>query len=184
MSPAPRIRRRLRRGDLDRITEHHGRLYPFEQGVDSTFEDFVAASIAAARRHGFPTEREAIWLVERDGAHAGSLGVTDEGGGVATLRWVVLDPSLRGRGLGRRLISEAIDHARAVGYSLIRLETFSDLTAAARIYRGLGFEVVDEETGPRWGRDEVTYQRYELDLRFRPEPRDRSRLGLRAPDPV
>jgi len=47
---------------------------------------------------------------------------------------------------------------------LVRLETFSALRAAAHIYLGYGFEVVSAETGPRWGRDEVTYQRYELAL--------------------
>ena len=36
-----------------------------------------------------------------------------------------------------------------------------DLRAAAHLYREHGFELVGAETGPRWGRAEITYQRYE-----------------------
>ena len=44
------------------------------------------------------------------------------------------------------------------------LETFSELNAAAHLYREHGFQVVSAETGPRWGRAEITYQRYEAEL--------------------
>jgi GNAT superfamily N-acetyltransferase len=158
------IRRELRPGDYGAIVRQHGRLYSREYGVDASFEAFVATSVARVGIRGFPGEREAIWIVERDGRFAGSLGLTDEGEATAMLRWVLLDPSLRGRGLGRRLIGEAVSTARDLGFELLRLETFSDLRAAAHIYRAHGFEVVNEETGPRWGRDRITYQRYELEL--------------------
>ena len=130
--------------------------------MDRTFEAQVAATVAAAGKRGFPREREGIWIVEVDGRHAGSVALTDEGDGLATLRWVVLDPDLRGHGLGRGLISEVVASAESFGYETIGLETFSELRAAARIYRSVGFQVVWEQSGPRWGRDEITYQRYEL----------------------
>jgi ribosomal protein S18 acetylase RimI-like enzyme len=96
--------------------------------------------------------------------HAGSLGLTDEGDGEARLRWFVLDPDLRGQGLGRRLLEEFLAEAKRFGHRRIVLETFSDLRAAAHLYRGHGFELVWAETKPRWGRADFTYQRYELDL--------------------
>jgi ribosomal protein S18 acetylase RimI-like enzyme len=164
VSPEPRIRRELRPGDLGAIVAHHGRVYGPEFGVDSTFEAHVAASVARAAARGFPSEREAICLVELGGEHAGSIGLTDEGNGQAALRWVVLDPALRGRGLGRRLVGEMVARARREGYARLWLETFSELRAAAHIYREHGFELLSEDTAPRWGRDEITYQRYELDL--------------------
>jgi ribosomal protein S18 acetylase RimI-like enzyme len=165
MSPGePTIRRELRPGDQGAIVAHHGRMYLDQYGLDSTFEGHVAASVAAAGKRGFPASNEGIWIVERDGEHAGSIGLTDEGEGLAMLRWVVLDPELRGRGLGRRLVEEVVAFAESAGYERIALETFSDLTAAARIYRSVGFEVEWEQRGPRWGRDDVTYQRYELEL--------------------
>jgi len=161
---APSIRRELRPGDLGAIIEHHGRTYAREYGVDSSFEAHVAAAVARAALRGFPGENEAIWIVERDGRHAGSLAMTDEGGGVACIRFFVLDSDLRGSGLGTQLLDELLDEARANGFAQAVLETFSDLTAAAHLYGERGFRVVSADTGPRWGRAEITYQRYEAEL--------------------
>jgi GNAT superfamily N-acetyltransferase len=166
------IRRELCPGDLGEIVALHGRLYGSEYGVDSSFEGFVASSVARAAIRGWPGEREGVWLVEEDGELRGCVGFTDEGEDVAVLRWFALEAPLRGRGLGRRLIEELIEEVRGHGYARIHLETFSDLSTAARIYRHHGFEVVYSETGPRWGREKITYQHYELDL---------SRRGERAP---
>jgi GNAT superfamily N-acetyltransferase len=158
------IRREFRVGDLDQIVSMHGRIYPRENHVDSSFVEKVAATTARATSRGFPTDREDIWIVERDGVFSGSMAFTDEGDGIAMVRWVLLDPSLRGSGLGRRMLGELLAEVEALGYSLVRLETFSELRAAAHLYRAYGFEVVGSDTGPRWGRDEITYQRYELRL--------------------
>lgn len=161
---SPTIRRELRPGDFGAIIEHHGRAYAREYGMDSGMEAHVAAAVARVALRGFPRETETIWIVERDGAHAGSLALTDEGDGTACLRFFLLDPDLRGSGLGRRLLDELLDAARVAGFDRLVLETFSDLEAAAHLYRERGFRVTDAETGPRWGRAEITYQRYELEL--------------------
>jgi GNAT superfamily N-acetyltransferase len=158
-----RIRRELRPGDLDSIVALHARLYPAEHDVDSEFVAHVADRIAEALAAGFPRDREAARLLDRDGELVGSLALTDEGDRVGCLRWFLIDPELRGRGLGRRLVAELIAEARRLGYRQLRLETFSDLRVAAAIYRDAGFELSSEETGPRWGR-EITYQHYALTL--------------------
>jgi N-acetylglutamate synthase-like GNAT family acetyltransferase len=157
------IRREPRAGDLEAIVEHHGRVYSREYRVNSDFKAMVAKSVAEAGSRGWPTEREAIWIVERDGLHAGSMGLTDEGD-TGVVRWVLLDPDLRGQGLGRRLLNELLAKAREIGYERLRLETFSDLRAAAHLYLEAGFRVVRQDTRPRWGRDSITYQHYELEL--------------------
>ena len=164
MNAEPTIRSELRAGDLGQILAQHGRIYGSEYVVDATFEGHVASTLANAAVRGFPSPREAIRIVELDGKHAGSLALTDEGDGVATIRWFVLGPAVRGRGLGRRLLGEVLDKAKEVGYAGVGLETFSELEAAAHLYLDHGFEVVWEDSAPRWGRDRVTYQRYELEL--------------------
>lgn len=169
MSDTVNIRRELRAGDIGAIIAQHGRLYADEYGVDSTFEAMVASSVAEAASDGFPSHREGLWIVEHGGSTGGSMAFTDESDGVAMVRWVLLEPSLRGMGLAHRMFGELLAEVEGHGYSLVRLETFSDLRAAARLYRAHGFEVVSAETGPRWGRAEITYQRYELEL---PRPID------------
>jgi ribosomal protein S18 acetylase RimI-like enzyme len=169
------IRRELRPGDLGAIIEHHGRLYSREYGLDTGMEAHVAAAVARVALRGFPRDTEAIWIVERDGRHAGSLAMTDEGDGTACVRFFLLDTDLRGRGLGRRLLEELLETARERGFERAVLETFSDLTAAAHLYLEHGFRVVNAETGPRWGRAELTYQRYEADLADSGNPASRER---------
>ena len=168
MSGSVEVRRELRPGDLGEIVAFHGRIYSREYGVDSRFEAMVASAVAEVGQRGWPGERDRVWIVQRDGELAGCLALTDEGDAGA-VRWFVLDPSVRGRGLGRRLLDELISEARDLGFERLRLETFSLLRAAAHLYRSHGFEVVEEDTRPRWGRDSITYQHYELELR--PSPR-------------
>jgi ribosomal protein S18 acetylase RimI-like enzyme len=160
----PRIRRELRPGDLGAIVAHHGQVYGEEYDVDASFEGHVASTIAQAALRGFPSSREAICIVEFEGEHAGSIALTDEGDGEALIRWFVFSPEVRGRGLGRRLLSEILGRASEIGYSRVSLETFSELEAAAHLYRDHGFEVVSADAAPRWGRDRIVYQRYELEL--------------------
>jgi GNAT superfamily N-acetyltransferase len=176
----PRIRRRLRAGDIGAIGEQHGRLYWREFGLDASFEADLARALYAAAERGWPSDREGIWIVERAEMLLGSLVLTDEGGGEARLRAFLLDPSLRGRGLGRRLLAELLERATAAGYELLSLLTFSELRAAAHLYVEHGFAVVSEETGPRWGLERMTYQRYELQLRAQ-ERNSRSAGSSAAP---
>jgi GNAT superfamily N-acetyltransferase len=164
MSAPPEIRRELRPGDYGAIVAQHGRVYAREYGLDASFEASVASAVARAATAGWPGAREGIWIIEQGGRFAGSLGLTDEGEGEAALHWFLLDASLRGHGLGRRLVGELVEKAEEMGYARIGLETFSELEAAGRIYRDHGFRLVGAEVGPRWGRAELTYQRYELEL--------------------
>jgi RimJ/RimL family protein N-acetyltransferase len=171
------IRSDLRLGDLDAIVALHARYYPPEYGFDSRFLAQVEARVAEALAAGFPGERDRVRIVERDGELAGSLALTDEGDGTGYLRWYLIEPALRGRGLGRRMVAELLDEARALGYLRLRLETFSELGTAAAIYRDAGFRVVAEETGPRWGREKITYQHYELEV----QPSSNTRRASSSP---
>jgi len=158
----PRIRRTLGPGDVGAIAEQHGRLYAREFGLDVSFEADLARALYEAAARGWPTEREGIWIVERSGEMSGSLVLTDEGGGTGRVRAFLLDPALRGRGLGKRLLGELLDRTREAGYARLVLETFSELRDAARLYTELGFVLRWSRTEPRWGMERMTYQRYEL----------------------
>jgi N-acetylglutamate synthase-like GNAT family acetyltransferase len=155
------IRHALRPGDIGYLTYLHGTLYARECGWDHTFEAYVAGPLAEfARSH---TAREQIWLVEKEGTLAGSIAIVQAAQDVAQLRWLLLHPDLRGSGLGRILVEDAISFCRKNGYRAIYLWTECKLIAAANLYRATGFQLTEEKTHELWG-TVVTEQRYDLEL--------------------
>jgi ribosomal protein S18 acetylase RimI-like enzyme len=157
------IRRTLRDGDTRAISDLHRRVYASEYGLNEAFVDSVQQGLDAAVARGWPAQDGAVWLPERGATLLGALGLTDEGDGLGRVRWFVLDPELRGRGLGRLLVAQLLDEARAAGLRQLELATFSRLTAAARIYRDAGFRVTWEREQEDWG-PAVTFQGYVLEL--------------------
>ena len=105
-----------------------------------------------------------MWIVERDGEIAGSIAVVELSQEQAQLRWLLLHPDLRGQGIGRLLVQEAISFCKASGYSSIFLWTVSTLTPATNLYESVGFGLTEEKTHVAWG-SLITEQRYDLKLR-------------------
>ncbi len=156
------FRTEIRPGDLGRVLSLHGVVYAREMGLDLTFEGYVAGTLEHFAR---PTDlaRERLWLAEHGPRLVGSVAVLRIAREVAQLRWLVVDPAFRGRGIGKRLVQEAVAFARAAGYPSMFLETLEELPIAAALYRAAGFELVRAEALRLWGR-EVTDQRYEIRL--------------------
>jgi ribosomal protein S18 acetylase RimI-like enzyme len=157
------VRRELRDGDAAAIVELHRRVYGGEYERNEAFVAAVAENVVAQCAAGWPQESGGVWLVELDGTLEGCLGLTDEHDGSGHVRWFVFAPALRGSGLGRQLLFELLAEARAAGMHRLEFETFSDLRAAAHLYRDAGFEVISEVRRDDWG-PTITYQHYRLDL--------------------
>lgn len=143
------IRSDLQPGDLGRILTLHGTAYAKDDvhfGVE--FEGLVAESIAEFVLGNQCRGR--VFLAERGGALVACAAIVERktGDGVhGQLRWIVADPSVRGTGLGRRLIDLAMDHARASGWSEAFLLTTGGLDASMAIYEKLGFQIEKREPG-------------------------------------
>lgn len=156
------IRHDLGPGDVGEITMLHAEVYTAEFGWDHRFEGYVARTLGEfAERQ--PHERERIWIAEADGGIVGCIAIVDAGSDVAQLRWYLVDPHVRGRGLGRRLIEEAIAFTKEAGYRSVFLWTTSELRVAAHLYRSAGFALVESVTRQSWGRP-VVEERYVLSL--------------------
>ena len=158
------IRRNLRPGDADAIIALHDEVYPAEHGVNQTFVDDIRITLDDLEAAGFPHGNEGVWIVERGGKLAGCLMLSDEGDGEGRVRLFLLAREIRGQGIGGRLLSELLALARSARYDRLTLSTFSDLRAAASLYRRAGFRLVGEDRSPRWGRERFRYQQYELRL--------------------
>jgi ribosomal protein S18 acetylase RimI-like enzyme len=160
---APVIRRALRDDDPQAIFDLHRRVYVPEYRRNEAFLFAVQDSIGYAVEQGWPRTGGGVWLLEHDDELAGCMALTDEGGGTGRVRWVVFGPELRGLGLGRQLLDELLTKARADGLRRLELETFSELRAAAHLYRSAGFVVTWERPRDDWG-PPIVYQHYELQL--------------------
>ena len=160
------LRAELRPGDLGTIVHHHGAVYALEHGFDRTFDAYVAGPLSACVLEGSPRER--IWIAESkaDGRFLGCVAIVAaaERPGAAQLRWFLVLPEARGRGLGTRLLREAVAFARTSGYESLLLWTVSALAAAARRYEAEGFRKAESRPGRHWGVD-VVEERYELPLK-------------------
>ncbi|HET6290695.1 MAG TPA: helix-turn-helix domain-containing GNAT family N-acetyltransferase [Amycolatopsis sp.] len=152
-----------RPGDFGWVVHRHGALYSREYGWDERFEALVARVVAEyVDRRGDP--RQAGWIAELDRERVGSVFcMPAEDGITAKLRMLLLEPAARGRGVGKRLVTECVEFARASGYPAMELWTVSLLDAARAIYRKAGFQLVSEETIEGFGY-ELTGQTWRLEF--------------------
>src|SRR4051812_1690517 len=148
------ILRSHRPGDMGWVIHRHGVLYQQERGYDEHFEALVA-EIAAKFIRNFDAKREHCWIAEREGEIVGCVFLVKQSKNVAKLRMLLVEPSARGLGLGKRLVEECVRFARHAGYKKITLWTQSDLDAARGIYRKAGFRVVYKKPHHSWGQDLV-----------------------------
>jgi len=162
LTAPPALRTRLRPGDLGSVVRMHGVVYAREHGFDPTFEAYVAGPLAefALRR----SVRERLWLAERGGRLVGCIAIVAASPRAAQLRWFLVSPGARGRGVGKRLLRAAVAFCRRRGYSSVILWTVRALVAAAHLYQSAGFRLVSAKRGRRWG-VRVVEEKYELSLR-------------------
>jgi ribosomal protein S18 acetylase RimI-like enzyme len=83
---------------------------------------------------------------------------------VAKLRLLLVEPSARGLGIGKRLVSECVRFARRAGYKKILLWTQSELTAARGIYQRAGFKLVARKKHSSWSRKDLVAETWGLKL--------------------
>ncbi len=146
-------------GCVGRIVELHGMYYAKTQGFSRYFESKVARELGEFCSR-YTSGRDGLWVVRHEGAIEGSIAIDGSNADCARLRWFIMSDSLRGTGVGNRLIQAAVDHCRSRAYPRVRLVTFSTLSAAIHLYEKHGFRLAHEERASNWGK-EVIEQEYE-----------------------
>jgi putative acetyltransferase len=110
-------------------------------------EVHLAALYPAESRHGFSVQRLVeddvhFFVLRSDGVPAGCGGilfVDDAEEPYGEIKRMYVRPGNRGSGFGRRVLETLIDHARARGVRVVRLETGIHQREAIGLYESMGF---------------------------------------------
>jgi RimJ/RimL family protein N-acetyltransferase len=108
--------------------------------------------------------RGAFWVVRDETTRVvGSVGVDRVDERTAELHRLYVDATLRGRGIGQRLVETVLEWARAQGLARVVLWSDTRFETSHRLYRRLGFAQLGERTVEGDVNESREY-RFELDL--------------------
>lgn len=156
------IRTELIPGDLGYVIHMHGKLYKKEYNYGLHFESYVASGVHELYE-SMATTRSRVWIAEQNGQMVGFLGLMDRGE-QAQVRYFIIDPAIRGVGLGKKLIELFMEYMRSCGFKKAFLRTTKELPAAIHLYTSHGFKLTEEiEANQPFDKD-VIEQRYDLSL--------------------
>lgn len=149
-------------GDASFIAYRHCILYEKENGLSGTFEQYVLDSLVKYFEHRSEGE---IWVVEYNDQIVGSIGIISTDESTAQLRWLLIEPEFRGIGLGRQLMTIAIDYCKQKNLSRVFLWTIQELKVAHHLYKNFGFLPVEQIENDTWKRG-VVEERWELLIKY------------------
>ncbi|WP_084478601.1 bifunctional helix-turn-helix transcriptional regulator/GNAT family N-acetyltransferase [Nocardia jejuensis] len=141
-----------RPGDHGWVIQRNGAIYAEEFGWTRDYEALVARIVADFLDSHDP-QRERAWIAEHDSVPVGSVFCMRESDTTARLRVLLVEPSVRGLGVGSALVTECVRFAASAGYREIVLWTTATQVAARRIYERAGFQLVQEDPQHLFGHD-------------------------------
>ena len=94
--------------------------------------------------------KSVYYVVEENGVILGGGGIaplenTDEN--ICELQKMYFLPNLRGKGIGKKVIQQCLDFAKASKYSKCYLETMPYMKAARALYEKVGFSNLEQPVG-------------------------------------
>ncbi|MEL6122095.1 MAG: GNAT family N-acetyltransferase [Bacteroidota bacterium] len=154
------LRTGYRPGLIGEVVRLHGHYYSRYQGLGLEFESQVAREMGEFIPR-LANPKNGIWYVDIQNACVGSISIDGEAMGEkhGKLRWFILDARYQGRGIGRQLLTAALDHCDRFEFNQVTLFTFAGLDAAKKLYLSAGFVLEETWSSNRWDR-QLMEQKY------------------------
>jgi putative acetyltransferase len=89
-----------------------------------------------------------IYFVEADGIPVGCVALIPMDDGIYELSKMAVSPTMRGLGIGRRLLRYTVEQAREQGIKGLFLGSSTKLKNALHLYEDIGFRHIPEERWP------------------------------------
>ena len=149
-------------GVVGEITTSHAVYYNENWGFDVTFETEVGSELSDFVSQ-FDGDRDGLWVASSNLNFAGAIAIDGNNAFTegARLRWFIVLPDFQRKGIGKKLIKQAVEFCRHKHYPKVYLWTFSGLEGARRVYEAEGFQLCEESDVFQWGQN-IKEQKFEL----------------------
>lgn len=153
--------RPFKQSDIEYVISRHKTLYYAERHLSGTFSAYVDKIVYDFVAQFHP-DTDCLNILECNGVPAGSIAIKKADEKTAQLRFFMLEPEMRQRGYGNRLMDMALDFCRNKKYEKVFLLTITAQVIARHVYETHGFHKVYSEDKSEWGEGvvEECWERY------------------------
>ncbi|MBQ8597150.1 MAG: MarR family transcriptional regulator [Lachnospiraceae bacterium] len=136
--------------DIEYVISRHKTLYYAERHLSGTFSAYVD-EIVYRFVDNYNSQTDCLKILECNGVPAGSIAIVKADETTAQLRFFMLEPEMRQRGYGNRLMDMALDFCREKNYKKVFLLTITAQVIARHVYETHGFYKVSSHDKSEWG---------------------------------
>jgi len=139
--------RQYRTADASYVSYMQMRFYHTCYQFKPIFEYYLLKGMAE-----FLLENEGsmLWVAEDGELVVGAIAIVRVGDGAAQLRWFVLEQAYHGKGIGKKLMEQAMEFCRVMGYVRVFLWTVDFLHTARHLYERHGFRLKETKPNDEW----------------------------------
>lgn len=135
------VLRRPNPGDIGWVISKHGEIYSHEFDLGEPFELDITKKIISFYEKSDKFHQ--LYVADLNGERVGSIAVSTQSEGIGFINFLLVLPEFRGRGIAQKLLSHVIIFSSQEGFKALRLETYSCLKSARRLYEKNGFKTLN-----------------------------------------
>lgn len=116
--------------------------YAAQIGVDLSFQNFEQELLHLEKQYAKP--HGGIYIAfDKERQPIGCFGIRAFEASICELKRMYLKKEYRGLGIGKKLLIQSIQVARAMDYQSMRLDTLPSMQSAINLYKKMGFYEID-----------------------------------------